>query len=85
MKGVAIADHVRRYRKDSHPQYSWQPTGTAEAPDIGKTTPEFIREMLIPVRTLKPQDYTVARGENENDLRFFRVWLKGRNGIHIKK
>jgi len=84
VKGVVCAEHTRMpLRYPPHPDYPNQSIGTTDIPNEGiASTPEFIREMLAPLRTVKPQPL-VPRGKGEQDLRFFRVWLHGETGLKI--
>ena len=83
VEGVAIAEHTRKRRTDTHPDYPWQPTGTETTPDIGTASDDFVREMLVPLRTVKPQN-PVKRPAQENDLRLYRVWVDGKTGLRIQ-
>ena len=60
-----------------------EPTGLDSIDGIGKASPEFIREMLVPLRTVKPQPLADA-GRDVSDLRFYRVWANGKNGVRLQ-
>jgi hypothetical protein len=47
-----------------------------------RSTPEFIREMLISLRTVKPQPLTDL-DQIASDVRFYRVWANGKNGVRV--
>ena len=83
--GSAFATHRRAMRSDgAHPYYPGQNTGTEALPDMGETpSPDFLREMLVPLRTLKPQPPAPTK-DGEQDLRFFRVFLGGNTGLAIQ-
>jgi len=48
-----------------------------------RSTPEFLGEMLIPLRTVKPQPLTDL-DQSASDVRFYRVWANGRNGVRVQ-
>ena len=50
---------------------------------VGKASPEFIREMLTPLRTVKPQPLA-DKGSDVSDVRFYRVWANGKNGVRLE-
>ena len=83
VKGQVVAEHVKAFRKDSHPDYPNQPTGLDSVAGIGKASPEFIREMLAPLRTVKPQPLTDLP-PGVSDVRFHRVWASGKNGVRVQ-
>ena len=74
-KGQVVAEHLKAFRKER--------TGLDSIDGIGKASPEFIREMLVPLRTVKPQPLTNA-GSDVSDLRFYRVWANGKNGVRLQ-
>ena len=51
--------------------------------EVGKATPEFIREMLSPLRTVKPHPLTNL-DQSVGDVRFCRVWANGKNGVRVQ-
>jgi hypothetical protein len=73
--GQVVAENMKVYRKDA--------TGLDAVDGLGKATPAFMREMLAPVRTVKPQPLTDLR-EGVTDVRFVRVWTTGKNGLRIE-
>jgi hypothetical protein len=75
VKGQVVAEHVRLTRKDR--------TGTDAADGSGKSTPAFIREMLKPLREVKPRS-PIAVKDDATDIRFHRVWTNGRNGVRVQ-
>ena len=75
VKGQVVAEHVKAVRK--------APTGLDAVDGIGKATPEFIREMLIPLRTVKPHPLTDL-DQSVSDVRFYRVWANGKNGVRVQ-
>jgi pectin methylesterase-like acyl-CoA thioesterase len=75
VQGQVVADFMKIYRKE--------PTGLDSLPDIGHATPAFIREMLEPLRTVKPHLLTDLP-EGVTDVRFFRVWANGKNGVRVQ-
>ena len=75
VKGQVVAEHVRVFRKE--------PTGLDAMEGTGKATPEFIREMLKPLREVKPQPLTPLE-DDVTDVRFYRVWANGRNGVRVQ-
>ena len=75
VKGQVVAEHVKVFRKE--------PTGLDSVDDVGKATPAFIREMLTPLRTVKPQPLTTLK-DDVTDVRFFRVWANGKNGVRVQ-
>ena len=76
VKGRVVAEHVRVFRKE--------PTGLDAVEGTGKATPDFIREMLAPLREVKPQPLTAPR-DGVTDVRFYRVWASGRNGVRVQR
>jgi hypothetical protein len=82
-KGQVVAEHVKAFRKDRHPDHPNQSTGLDSIDGIGKASPEFIREMLVPLRTVKPQPLVNA-GRDASDLRFYRVWANGKTGVRLQ-
>ena len=74
-KGEVVAEHLKAFRKER--------TGLDSIDGIGKASPEFIREMLVPLRTVKPQPLANA-GSDVSDLRFYRVWASGKNGVRLQ-
>ncbi len=74
-KGMLVADHLKVFRPDG--------TGLESIDGVGKAAPEFIREMLMPLRTVKPQPVEDLK-DDVTDLRFHRVWATGRNGVRIQ-
>lgn len=83
VKGQVVAEHIKAFRKDKHPDYPNQPTGLDAVDGVGKALPAFIREMLTPLRTVKPQPLTPLP-DNVSDVRFYRVWANGKNGVHVQ-
>lgn len=75
MQGEAVVDHPKAFRKDGG--------GLVSVGGVGKASPEFIREMLAPLRTVKPRPLT-DKGRDSSDVRFYRVWAHGRNGVRIQ-
>jgi len=75
VKGQVVAEHVRVFRKE--------PTGLDAVEGTGKSTPEFIREMLKPLREVKPQPLAAPK-DGATDVRFYRVWANGRNGVRVQ-
>jgi len=75
VKGQVVVEHVKVHRKNR--------TGLDSVKGTGKATPAFIREMLIPLRTVKPQGLT-DRNDDVSDVRFYRVWANGRNGVRLQ-
>ena len=49
----------------------------------GKATPEFIREMLKPLREVKPQPLGAPK-DGVTDVCFYRVWANGRNSVRVQ-
>lgn len=75
VRGQVIAEHTRVMRGNA--------TGTDAVGDVGKANPAFIREMLKPLREVKPQPLS-ALGDDVTDVRFYRVWASGSNGVRIQ-
>jgi hypothetical protein len=75
VKGHVVAEHTRLMRTDR--------TGTDHAAGSGKSTPEFVREMLNPLRQVKPRPLTAVK-DDATDIRFYRVWTNGRNGVRVQ-
>jgi len=75
VKGQVVAEHVRVFRKE--------PTGLDAVEGTGGSTPEFIREMLKPLREVKPQPLAPPKG-GVTDVRFYRVWANGKNGVRVE-
>ena len=75
VKGRVVAEHMRVARKNS--------TGTDAVDGSGKSTPEFIREMLKPLREVKPQPLAAPK-DGVTDVRFYRVWANGKNGVRVQ-
>ena len=75
VKGQVVAEHVRVFRKE--------PTGLDAVEGTGKATPGFIREMLRPLREVKPRPLTASK-EGITNVRFHRVWANGRNGVRVQ-
>jgi len=75
VKAQVVAEHVRVFRKE--------PTGLDAVEGTGKATPDFIREMLRPLRAVKPQPLAAPR-EGITDVRFYRVWANGKNGVRVQ-
>ena len=75
VKGQVVAEHVKAVRRE--------PTGLDAVDGISKATPQFIREMLIPLRTVKPQPLTDL-DQSVSDVRFYRVWANGKNGVRVQ-
>lgn len=75
-QGQVVAEHMKAFRKE--------PTGLDSIDGNGKASPEFIREMLVPLRTVKPQPLADAN-RDVSDLRFYRVWANGKNGVRLQK
>ena len=74
VKGQVVAEHVKAFRKDG--------TGLDSVEGVGKATPDFIREMLKPLREVKPQPLTALK-DDVTDVRFYRVWANGKNGVRV--
>ena len=83
VKGQVVAEHVKAFRKDKHPDYPNQPTGLDSVDGAGKSTPEFVRDMLKPLREIKPQPLTDSK-DDVTDIRFYRIWANGRNGVRVQ-
>ena len=75
IKGQVVAEHLRLQRKDG--------TGSDAADSVGKASPEFIREMLKPLREVKPQPLTALK-DDVTDVRFYRVTTNGKNGVRLQ-
>jgi hypothetical protein len=75
VKGQVVAAHVKAFRKDG--------TGLDAVEGTGTASPAFIREMLAPLRTVKPQPLTDLR-DDVSDVRFYRVWANGKNGVRVQ-
>jgi hypothetical protein len=75
VKGQVVAEHMKVFRGNG--------TGLDSVEGVGKATPEFIREMLAPLRTVKPQPLTPVK-ETVSDVRFYRVWATGKNGVRVQ-
>jgi len=75
VKGQVVAEHVKAFRKDA--------TGLDSIAGVGQSTPEFLRETLKPLREVRPQGVGPAVGPS-SDVRFYRVWANGRNGVRIQ-
>ncbi len=75
VKAQVVAEHVRVFRKE--------PAGLDAVEGTGKATPDFIREMLKPLREVKPQPLAAPR-EGVTDVRFYRAWANGRNGVRVQ-
>jgi hypothetical protein len=75
VKGQVVAEHMRLMRKDR--------TGTDTADGSGKSTPGFVREMLKPLREVKPRPPTAVK-DDVTDIRFYRVWTNGKNGVRVR-
>ena len=58
-------------------------TGGASADGVGKASPEYLREMLAALRTVKPRPDTELP-DSATDVRLFRVWAHGLNGIRVQ-
>jgi hypothetical protein len=83
VKGQIVAEHMKAFRKDKHPDYPNQPTGLDSVDGVGASTPEFIREMIQPLREVKPMRLTTLE-DDVSDIRFYRVWAGGRNGVRVQ-
>jgi len=57
--------------------------GTAAAEGTGQASPAFIREMLKPLREVKPQPLTALQ-DDVSDLRFYGVTTNGKNGMRLQ-
>ena len=75
MQGEAVVDHLKAFRKDGG--------GLDSVEGVGKASPAFIREMLAPLRTVKPQPLA-DKGRDVSDVRFHRVWANGKNGVRLE-
>ncbi|MHB9133696.1 MAG: glycosyl hydrolase family 28-related protein [Armatimonadota bacterium] len=75
VKGQVVAEHVKVFRTNG--------TGLDSVDGVGKATPAFIRDMLIPLRTVKPQPLTDLK-DGVTDVRFYRVWATGKNGVRVQ-
>ncbi len=75
MKGQVVAEHMKAFRPDG--------TGLDSIDDVGKATPDFTREMLTPLRTVKPRPLSPLK-DDVSDVRFYRVWATGRNGVRVQ-
>ena len=75
VKGTVVADHMRMFRTNA--------TGLDAIDGKGTATPEFIREMLQPLREVKAQLLTPLK-DDVTDVRFYRVWTNGKNGVCIQ-
>jgi hypothetical protein len=75
VKGQVVMQHARRVRDNA--------TGTDTIPDSGKPSPAFLREMLKPLREVRPQPLTTVK-DGATDLRLHRVWANGKNGVRIQ-
>ena len=75
VKGTVVADHMRIFRTNA--------TGLDAIDGKGTATPEFIREMLQPLREVKPRELTPLK-DDVTDVRFYRIWANGKNGVLIK-
>ncbi len=74
-RGQAVAEHGKVFRPDG--------TGLETLEGRGQATPEFLREMLAPLRTVKPQPLAEPRPGVTN-LRLHRVFAAGRNAVRIQ-
>lgn len=83
VKGRVVAEHIKAFRKDKHPDYPNQSSGLEAVEGVGKASPAFIREMLTPLRTVKPEPLT-DKGGDVGDVRFYRVWANGKNGVRVQ-
>ncbi len=75
VKGQVVAEHLKTFRGDG--------TGLDSLDSVGKATPAFVREMLTPLRTVKPQP-VADLPDGVSDVRFHRVFLSGRNGVRVQ-
>ena len=75
VKGQVVAEHVRYVRADQ--------TGGDAVDGVGQASPEFIREMLRPLREVKPQTLSALK-DDVTDVRFYRVWANGKNGVRLQ-
>jgi hypothetical protein len=75
VKGQVVAEHMRLTRTDR--------SGTDVAEGSGQSTPAFVREMLKPLREVKPRSLTAVK-DDATDIRFYRVWANGRNGVRVQ-
>ena len=75
VRGQVIAEHMHVMRGNG--------TGTDAIAGQGKADPATVREMLKALREVKPQPLgTLA--EAVSDVRFYRVWANGSNGVRIR-
>jgi hypothetical protein len=58
-------------------------TGSDTLSDVGTADPDFLREMLTPLRTVLPQPLTATK-PGTNDLRLYRVTVWGKEGIRLE-
>lgn len=62
--------------------YSEGGKGSTSLDARGVADPEFVREMLAPLRTRKPQPHAEYR-EGVTDVRFLRVMVDGKDGVRL--
>ena len=74
VKGQVVAEHLRSLRNDNG--------GSAAVEGTGRASPAFIREMLKPLREVKPQPLTALQ-DDVSDMRFYRVTTNGKNGMRL--
>ena len=75
VKGQVVAEHTKLFRKE--------PTGLDSVDGVGTATPAYIRDMLEPLRTVKPLPLVPAK-DGVTDVRFIRVWVNGKNGVRVQ-
>lgn len=76
----ATGDHIsflssRDFRKNG--------TGTDQLPETGSAQPDFLRQMLTPLRTVLPQPLTPIK-PGLTDLRLYRVMTYGKEGMRLE-
>jgi hypothetical protein len=75
VRGQVVAEHLRGARTDNG--------GTALVEGTGPASPAFTREMLKPLREVKPQPLTALQ-DDVSDVRFYRVTANGKNGLRLQ-
>jgi len=72
-QGQLAADHIKQSTSN----------GLVAVSGTGEATPAFLREMLTPLRTVKP-DTDDNLAADVTDVRFYRVWCYGKNGLRVQ-
>ncbi len=75
VKGQVVAEHTKHFRQNA--------TGLDSIEGVGSATPQFIRDLLQPLRTVKPLPPAPDK-DGVTNVRFIRVWVNGKNGVRVQ-